>query len=144
MIGAAKPPAPPWSPAELEVLFASAGDWEQSGQHPWDRIASLLPGRSVAACKYQYFKGQRGQRPRHTGGAVLATSRQRAEAAETARRIRAEHERQPRSLTAILCGDPLPGCSALDQRREATPAITLPTMLQVSARRHDSAERDVR
>lgn len=101
----------PWTKAEYTVLFDSAE------RLPWDKVAALLPGRTVAACKYQFFKGALGKRPRETV-ADLRTARERSEAADTARQARASAVDAPRSLTAAFFGDPLPGRSALDQRRD--------------------------
>jgi hypothetical protein len=78
----------------------------------WAEIAKRLH-RSVAACKTRFSERRRGQR----GGPIILTTRR--EAVETARQQQLTLP-QPASITAWVCGDPLPGRSALDQKRQAS------------------------
>lgn len=118
-------PPPDWTAAEdarlVELLEA---------KRPWGEIAAAI-GRSIGACTARRYalrsarRRNRANRDRAPGIAWPA----RKEAEATALAMRAAALTAPRSLTAEIFGDPLPGRSALDRRADAAGRrITLPGM----------------
>lgn len=82
-----------------------------AGGLTWIEVAKRLQ-RSVASCKTRFSSRRRGQR----GGPIVLPTRR--EAVEIARQQQLKLP-QPASITAWVCGDPLPGRSALDQKRQS-------------------------
>ena len=121
---------PVWSEEDRAKLLAMA-----DARAPVTAIAAAL-GRSVFAVKYQLQQlrekaqvAAQGVSPAALNGKAGLNSWRDKRAAEAVARVRnAEAAAQPRSLTAAICGDPLPGRSALDQRRPTERRITLPGM----------------
>lgn len=104
-----------WTPEENATLLA-AGD---KGKE-WGDIGVRLK-RTRWACKVQYHFLKR------CGSIKVSNQRaSRQNATALAKEIR-ETRPQYRSLTAEFFGDPLPGRSALDQRRVEASGVTLAT-----------------
>lgn len=117
-----------WSAEDLQKLRTLADVIDVHTKETWAEIGIAL-GRSLAACKGKYFwERDRAVRKKAPVGPAVQTWRGRDAAMERAR-MRNARAPEPQSLTAWLCGDPLPGRSALDQKlaAPARPGITLPT-----------------
>jgi hypothetical protein len=114
----------PWTDEHCARLLA-LGDSAQTGAR-WPKIGREL-GRSGAACKWKYTELKRrianGEQLRQESNKGTAR-RLRDQAATAAREQKLAAELAPRSLTAVIFGDPLPGRSALDRRQPE--ARTLP------------------
>lgn len=95
----------PWTEDERNRLYSAvdefAGDWKS--------IAALFPGRSRSACYAQY--NHYNARPLSTLSPEHHIALRRAAAARQAI--------GRTDLTAVICGDPAPGRSALDRRGSA-------------------------
>lgn len=114
-----KPRPPAWTPQEDARLLAL----RQQGL-TWDTIAAALPGRTVNACTARaYSLSERGAsgigKARSSDG---VPSQERRSAIARALAARDAAAMAPRTLTAMICGDPLPGRSALDQGSRAAQA----------------------
>jgi hypothetical protein len=101
-------------------------------QMRWDAIGRAFPERNVfqLQSKYHYLKnGSRRTRNRNLDTTCyhfdrVSHSPELRAAVDTARRLRLSAPR-PASLTALICGDPPPGRSALDRREAAKKIISL-------------------
>jgi hypothetical protein len=105
-----------WTDAENTKLLAAGDKGEQ-----WGEIGLRL-NRTGTACKVQYNTLKR--RERGEAKHVSVQRIRRLEATALAKEIR-ETRPQHRSITAEFFGDPLPGRSALDQRRVEVSRVTL-------------------
>ncbi|MGD5570931.1 hypothetical protein QUT12_22560, partial [Xanthomonas citri pv. citri] len=92
----------------------------------WKNVAAQMSGRSIEACKQAYNSHVRQRRLAEAAPSVAASPkrlkswqdrRDREKAAEQ-ERARALALAQQRSTTAEWLGDPLPGRSALDKKRD--------------------------
>lgn len=121
--GMPRPPA--WTPEEDARLLAL----RQQGM-TWDTIAAALPGRTVHGCQSRAYslseRGASGIGKERSNFGVPAQERRCAIARALAARDAAAMA--PRTLTAMICGDPLPGRSALDQGPRGQRRITLAGM----------------
>lgn len=103
----------PWSYPESTKLLKACGD-RSIPRTEWMAIAASLGGtRTVAACKQQLAKLRALDRRKKNQ--VKADARRAEMQAPPAPHALPQHA----SLTAAIFGDPLPGRSALDQRRSA-------------------------
>ena len=116
---------PAWTAEQESRLCELAGQGLS-----WAAIGAALD-RTADACHRRYYQLRgpcSGSRAHYAPS--LVSSRARQLAAATAAQARLKADEAERSLTAILCGDPLPGRSALDQRRPPQRRITLPGMMR--------------
>ncbi len=109
--------ARPWTVIERAQLRALAA----AQRCDWDAIARHFPGRTASACKAQHQMLMRAEagRPRDHSGERKVNGRIRHTDSDL--RLMAappplapDHE----SITAAVFGDPPPGRSALDRRRD--------------------------
>ena len=103
----------PWLPVEIEQLMRLREDEAQE----WSQIAHRL-GRKPEACKVRFNIERRRRagtykRPSATGFFLTRRAERMAMTAAQAMQATAS---APRSLTAEIFGDPLPGRSALDEK----------------------------
>lgn len=119
----AREPFKPWSEADQKRLEDLV-----HAKWPWEEIGRRL-GRTAIACKVRFHAARRGSarvKINRVHGNGWTARRASDEAAAAARELRTHVS--PRTLTAEIFGDPLPGRSALDRRLAHAPAprITLP------------------
>ena len=119
---------PLWSAAEVDRLLQLADECDRN----WHKVAAKMLGRTAVACQLRFYtpphlrvsaglpRAARAPASLAAGTDVMAT-RLKAEADE--RRALAHT-----TITAAVMGDPLPGRSALDQKRASLSQITLPTL----------------
>lgn len=120
----------PWTEEETARLMRvyrkeSAAGYRKTS---WVNIVRAMPGRTRAQCqgkiRYQihgHLRAQPGKEVRHE-----SEPRARTIPAEVIADAHARSFLSHRSLTSAFCGDPLPGRSALDERKQANAArITL-------------------
>lgn len=114
-----------WTPEEDARLLAL----RQQGL-TWDTIAAALPGRTTHGCQSRAYslsaRGASGVGRERSNFSVPSQERRSAIARAIAARDAAAQA--PRTLTAMICGDPLPGRSALDQAPRVERRITLAGM----------------
>lgn len=112
----------PWTPEEDTRLWALVRAAQATGgKFDWHAIAAQMPNRNPDACKQHYFLLKRKEEGRPERKPYAERERRtRAEIVE-ARQAPIPETKWPRhaSLTAAICGDPLPGRSALDEKRQA-------------------------
>lgn len=110
---------PMWTPEEDARLLKKLRGRTGLGQDFWIRLADQFPQRSFHAIRQRYLtlrmqeagiKRERHPRPRTTK--AHQTPRTKPEP-KIVRPPTPHHV----NLTAFLCGDPLPGRSALDEKR---------------------------
>ena len=88
----------------------------------WEKIAKIFPGRSPVGCKQRY-----GFMKAKAEGRVAATYYKTKDQYRTREEIKQRYSPReaiplPASITAFVFGDPLPGRSALDRKREGASA----------------------
>lgn len=114
-----------WTPREDAILL----DWRENKSRGWADIGIEI-GRRAQSCACRYWNLRGSQKKcaimsivdidqKKFAGELYAVLTERDER-ETARMLRDERAEQSGILTAIACGDPLPGYSALDKARAAT------------------------
>lgn len=97
-----------WSIEDDRRLFAYAQDGIPVGEEVWTTIVAQFPGRSLIACRDRLRK-------------MIADAREAKR--KRASPVKVKLMQRPRdfplhaTLTALICGDPIPGRSALDQRK---------------------------
>ena len=110
-----------WSPQEDQIIRDAAAGHGMAGNDGWQKLALNFPDRSWVACR------QRWLNLRRMDSGVPVRSRRKRDRVVNGRIDRQWENNQgpyqtprdlprPRSLTAFICGDPLPGRSALDRR----------------------------
>lgn len=111
---------PVWSSEEDETLLSACRGTMVSGDAAWQKVADLLPGRSFTAVR------QRIITLRNKARGILRDPDRKDRPLKRKKSLAAEAVLSPpvslpqhRTLTAFLFGDPLPGRSALDQKRSA-------------------------
>lgn len=122
-----RPVGKPWLASELARLKAAA---ESRGSKTWADIAVDFPGRTPMACAQQMSLIRRaargdGRAKKPAAGERVANGRIRRtdlDVAQGRHQAPLKPSQQPShtTLTAAICGDPLPGRSALDQMKAAT------------------------
>lgn len=111
---------PCWTAQEDEALLARCAVRIPSGEADWRVVAQDFPTRSFVAVRQHYLKLRQdaaGIKPKKRIKIPKVNARKRRRPAGQEiiipQRPTAEHA----TLTALLCGDPLPGRSALDEKR---------------------------
>jgi hypothetical protein len=118
---------PLWTAPEVERLLRLADAHDRN----WQKVALRMPGRTAVACQIRFYMPPHlrvSGLPRPAPPPSAASSASDAITArlktEAARRAALTHT----TITAAVLGDPLPGRSALDQKRASISQITLPTL----------------
>jgi len=117
-----------WSAAEDEKLTALCKGHSTSLSAGWEEIAQHFEGRSYLACRQRWLNLRRKESgapvrvrvtPRRANGRVIS-----AAVAKNTMQVAPSPGALPShaSLTSAIFGDPLPGRSALDQKRAGVPA----------------------
>lgn len=111
-----------WTQDDDDRMTALCTGRDLVGADRWEPIAEHFPGRSFLACRQRWLY----LRNKLAGKPMTRAPKKRTTAARSHKEMVAakrENRQQPlpeirhMSLTAALCGDPLPGRSALDQRK---------------------------
>lgn len=109
---------PIWTAEEDARLIEICAAASVQGIAAWRAVAEEFPGRSYFAVRQHYLT------LRQKAAGVTRTRRKERPAPERSRQMPASvpsastiPATEHLSLTAALCGDPLPGRSALDQKR---------------------------
>lgn len=114
-----------WSAAEDALVRELCLDKNISGLEAWREIAGRFPGRSVYAVRQRLLTlrmlADGTKRPRQPKLARAAKGRRRRSKLDVEPTLSVQPPRPtspaPVNLTAWVFGDPLPGRSALDQKR---------------------------
>lgn len=112
---------PTWSPDDDARLLARCAARQVKGEQAWRAIAEHFPGRSFFAVRQRYLilrmKAAGIARNRKRKSRAVKGRKRFAPTASPLqlRPLLPEHK----TLTAAFFGDPLPGRSALDQKRSA-------------------------
>jgi hypothetical protein len=115
-----------WTDGETVILHAFMAHHATAARIPWGEIAVLLRRTPQGvADKWAHIIGRKRKELMPRIGGKRAYSRSALPGAHgyatPSEQLIADRERRreliPRDLTAALMGDPLPGLSALDQRR---------------------------
>lgn len=100
-----------WSWARISIMFGRSEDWFKR---------RLVPGyldmrrKSIAAHQEAKALGINNRRAYRREGPIVISVR-----SDIVDRLRSEIPHDTRTLTGRLCGDPLPGRSALDRKAQA-------------------------
>jgi hypothetical protein len=100
----------------------------RAGGSPWPEVFAALPDQAPNALRFALDpafadKRRQQQRQRRRAGKTGRAGKRSVEIDATATSLRSLILHDARDLTARLCGDPLPGRSALDRRgRQETPS----------------------
>lgn len=115
----------PWSDEDSDKLMelCKARTWGDG--EAWMAIAEQFPGRTVSACRHRHdeVKRNRADKVRHRDRRKYNYKNVVRTPEELAVRLQPPPDLPPpASLTAYLCGDPLPGRSALDKKMQGVSA----------------------
>jgi hypothetical protein len=117
-------PYPAWTDAEDRRLLDKLDGRQGVGQEFWIEFAAEFPARSFYAVRQRYLTLRQKAsglppkpRVRHTHP-VKSQKHRRFTGQEPVVAVPPQPPHE--TLTAFLCGDPLPGRSALDQKRSAS------------------------
>ncbi|MGA7072112.1 SANT/Myb-like DNA-binding domain-containing protein [Bradyrhizobium sp.] len=104
----------PWSQEDSARLYQLADNRPNNGKN-WPSISKEFQGRSPASCREHYF----AQLRRRSYSCPPGGPRRFIEPVSRDRSPRQEpiNLPAPATLTAFLCGDPVPGRSALDRKQ---------------------------
>lgn len=102
-----------WGRAWTMIEVARLKELRLDQKMDWDLVALHMPGRSKQQCQSRFrYEAARGQ-PREGRQNIRMANVRAPERVliDARRRANLDHP----TLTALLCGDPLPGYSALDR-----------------------------
>lgn len=124
-----------WSAREIARLLNLYKEQRERGCIVWREIVAAMPGRNYAQCvaKFTYETHSRGKHIKNNRRGL--TGDQSAGFKAPHEVLVEAHSRRALthlSLTARICGDPLPGYSALDRKTPNVGAISLPQIAFMS------------